>query len=260
MRGASAICAASAAWLCFGTAAGQERADGPQATAPITKVDAIPLVQWDFQRLYVDGWRANDLIDAEVYGAQGETIGSVEDLVLDRSGSLVSIIAEVGGLWDIGDTHVSIPWDRAQITPGAEGLRVPITAENTEDFVPAADGTLAADELRERQVTIAEGIKTGPRIWRMTELISDLVRLDDQDGYGKVDDALFDSDGKLQAVIVRPHTSYGVPRSYAFPFHGYGANWSSDSGFYDLPYGRAEVENQEKQQDERMESQSSADR
>ena len=43
------------------------------------------------------------------YDENYDNIGSIEDIVLDQSGQMVGIVAEVGGFLDIGDKHVMLP-------------------------------------------------------------------------------------------------------------------------------------------------------
>ena len=65
----------------------------------------------------------NDVGDTEFYGynnyAYGtdfRQIGEIEDLILDPSGQLVGIVAEVGGFLDIGDKHVMVPVSDLRLT------------------------------------------------------------------------------------------------------------------------------------------------
>lgn len=51
-----------------------------------------------------DEWSADFTYD-EV-GADWNQIGTIEDIVLNHSGQMVGIVAEVGGFLDIGDKHV----------------------------------------------------------------------------------------------------------------------------------------------------------
>lgn len=44
-------------------------------------------------------------------------IGSVEDIVLDRDGKMIGVIAEVGGFLDIGDKHVFIETEGVKLVP-----------------------------------------------------------------------------------------------------------------------------------------------
>ena len=89
--------------------------------APISGEPArIDLRQWDYGELYKSGWRAGSLIGADVIGKAGEEIGNVENIMIGPDGKVLSIIAEIGGFLDIGDTHVNIPWKEVQFTSGQE--------------------------------------------------------------------------------------------------------------------------------------------
>ena len=79
----------------------------------------IMLRDWNYDTIYGRGWSANRLMDrATVYGPTGDDMGSVENIVIDRGGKVVGIIAQVGGFLDIGDTHVFVPWDQVEVSAG----------------------------------------------------------------------------------------------------------------------------------------------
>ncbi|QQM32153.1 PRC-barrel domain-containing protein [Martelella lutilitoris] len=42
-------------------------------------------------------------------GAGWNDIGEIEDVILNREGKMIGIVAEVGGFLDIGDKHVMLP-------------------------------------------------------------------------------------------------------------------------------------------------------
>ncbi|WP_371154635.1 PRC-barrel domain-containing protein [Jannaschia sp. 2305UL9-9] len=44
-------------------------------------------------------------------------IGEIEDVILDKSGQMVGIVAEVGGFLDIGDKHVMLRTDDVRLVP-----------------------------------------------------------------------------------------------------------------------------------------------
>ena len=50
-------------------------------------------------------------------GADWNQIGEIEDVVLDRSGALVGVVAEVGGFLDIGDKHVMLRVGDVDLVP-----------------------------------------------------------------------------------------------------------------------------------------------
>ncbi|WP_308917346.1 PRC-barrel domain-containing protein [Jannaschia sp. LMIT008] len=64
-----------------------------------------------------------DLDDRDAYGYQSQNygtdlrqIGEIEDIVLDQSGQMIGIVAEVGGFLDIGDKHVMVPVEDLRLT------------------------------------------------------------------------------------------------------------------------------------------------
>ncbi len=50
------------------------------------------------------------------YGTDYRQIGEIEDVILDRDGQMVGIVAEVGGFLDIGDKHVVVPVQDIRLT------------------------------------------------------------------------------------------------------------------------------------------------
>jgi sporulation protein YlmC with PRC-barrel domain len=53
--------------------------------------------------------RASKLIGASVYDVQNRNIGSVKDLVLARSGTVDSVVLDVGSFLGVGGKYVAIP-------------------------------------------------------------------------------------------------------------------------------------------------------
>lgn len=65
-----------------------------------------------------DGWQVGTTYDA--VDANWNDIGEIEDLVLDRNGQLIGIVAEVGGFLDIGDKDVLISVDDVNLVAADE--------------------------------------------------------------------------------------------------------------------------------------------
>lgn len=43
------------------------------------------------------------------------------------------MVAEVGGFWDIGDTHVAVPWAQVDVQ-SYDRIVVPVTEETVDDY------------------------------------------------------------------------------------------------------------------------------
>lgn len=60
---------------------------------------------------------ASELMDANVYGADGNSIGDISDILLDRSGQIHAVVFGVGGFLGIGEKNVAVSYNALQITP-----------------------------------------------------------------------------------------------------------------------------------------------
>ena len=63
----------------------------------------------------------DQLLNAEIKNNQGEALGEVEELVMDREGRIQYVVISHGGFLDIGDKVVAVPWQSAQPQMGADG-------------------------------------------------------------------------------------------------------------------------------------------
>lgn len=102
--------------------------------------------------------RTRDITGGDIYTlAEGEAmgdsydmvdtgwndIGEIEDVILDRSGQMIGIVAEVGGFLDIGDKHVVIP---------VSNVRLVATDDRTYSYV-----TDMSEEMLEELPGVDEG-------------------------------------------------------------------------------------------------------
>lgn len=198
------------------------------ASSPLLAADdPIDITTWDQRALY-QGWSAERMMDTAVRGKNGEDIGEIENIIVNADGQVEKIIVEAGGFMDIGDTHLSIPWDQVEVAPKLEYVTIPVD----EDTVPNFSLFAGRDD-----------IPAGPRAWRVTELIDDYVQLKDVPNYGYVNDLIFDNDGQLQAVVVSPDFGYGARGYYAYPYYGYPYGYEPGMDSYQLPYTRDDIAN-----------------
>lgn len=215
-------------------AAGQASATNDTIAAQ----DIVELGQWTYEPLYAEGVSVDRLIGHDVLDPAGDDIGQVENILIAPDGQVVALIAEIGGLWELGDTHVSIPWDKTEIT--VDGAIVPVTEETVGDYSLFRDNYLMREEASNQiQEVGGDGwgeVVTGPRVWRATELIGDYARLiegEEFTEYGLINDIII-KDGQVAAAVVSPDLE---GRAYAYPYYG----WTAGSPFYDLPYDAAEA-------------------
>ncbi|WP_171841645.1 PRC-barrel domain-containing protein [Blastochloris viridis] len=58
---------------------------------------------------------ASELMDANVYGSDGNSIGEISDILLDRGGQVHAVVFGVGGFLGIGEKNVAVPYNSLQI-------------------------------------------------------------------------------------------------------------------------------------------------
>ena len=115
-----------------------QNADQQQATGGEMQVqDGFIIAQQQDQMV------ASNLMDANVIGADNESIGEVEDLLLDRQGRVVGVAVGVGGFLGIGEKDVAIPADALDFV--LVGDPEALGAENAATVQPGAPRTTATD-------------------------------------------------------------------------------------------------------------------
>jgi rRNA processing protein Gar1 len=118
-----------------------------------TMGDAEPAMDADSPLDYAQLIRSRDITGGEIYTINGpmdddtwgnwdyegvgpdwNDIGEIEDIVLDRSGQMVGVVAEVGGFLDIGDKHVLIRMDDVRLSAVDDETYVLVTRKTEEEL------------------------------------------------------------------------------------------------------------------------------
>ena len=84
------------------------------------------------------GMRVSELMDKPVYGASGENIGDVENVVINRKDRVGAIVVGVGGFLGIGERQVMIPFDQV-ILDGTGRLVTDFDKARVEQMPPFDD-------------------------------------------------------------------------------------------------------------------------
>lgn len=59
-------------------------------------------------------WRAAKLVGLNVYNENNESIGSISDLLMDKSGSIKAAVISAGGVLGVGARLVAVPYDKVK--------------------------------------------------------------------------------------------------------------------------------------------------
>src|ERR1700759_4389861 len=82
-------------------------------------------------------WRASKVVGLNVYNEKNENVGSINDLLMDKSGGIKAAVISVGGFLGMGARLVAVPFDKVKFStepvaytgvagaPNAGGARPP---------------------------------------------------------------------------------------------------------------------------------------
>jgi sporulation protein YlmC with PRC-barrel domain len=59
-------------------------------------------------------WRTSKVVGLSVYNDQNESIGSINDLLTDKSGNIKAAVISVGGFLGVGARLVAVPFDKVK--------------------------------------------------------------------------------------------------------------------------------------------------
>ncbi|MBS1302620.1 PRC-barrel domain-containing protein, partial [Loktanella sp. SALINAS62] len=214
------------------------------ATPAFAQEDVQVLSNWAYDGLYAEGWSVDTAFGTtEVVDATGEDIGDIENIIFSNEGEVLGIIAQVGGFWDIGDTHVHVPWDEITMTEGTQQIQVPVTEETIDDY-DVFDGNWEDEQVITEDATdstqvVDDDLVAGSGIFKATDLIGSYAYLSEDVPYGYVADIIVQNDAI--AAIVTDSTAYGRAGYYAYPYRYTGTSPMGTTR-YDMQYDATEVD------------------
>lgn len=114
----------------------------PSATAPGMTVPPAgatePAVPAGRLQQTHDGWRSSRIVGATVYNDSNQSIGTVDDLIVDKDGKVSTAVIAVGGFLGIGSKLVGVPYDQLRFEE--HNASVPAAAANATSGMAAAPG------------------------------------------------------------------------------------------------------------------------
>jgi sporulation protein YlmC with PRC-barrel domain len=72
--------------------------------APVTASDSS----------FTGDWRTSKVVGLNVYNDSNESIGSINDLLTDKSGNIKGVVISVGGFLGVGSHLVAVPFDKVK--------------------------------------------------------------------------------------------------------------------------------------------------
>jgi hypothetical protein len=106
--------------LVMSGALAQGPGDAPKADAPKASADAPKFVPSQG----TDQWVFSKFKGTDVVGPNDEAIGSINDIMFDKSGKIMAMIVGVGGFLGIGQKNVAMDMSAFQVVPASTGSTV----------------------------------------------------------------------------------------------------------------------------------------
>lgn len=82
---------------------------------------------------------ASDLADMDVYGANNEKIGEIDDLVINSDGTVAAAVVEVGGFLGMGEKDVLVNFSSLKMTMDGDKMKVSVPEFTKETLTSAPD-------------------------------------------------------------------------------------------------------------------------
>ncbi len=96
-------------------------------------------------------WRASKVVGLKVYNDDNESVGSINDLLMDKSGNIKAAVLGVGGFLGLGEHLVAIPLDKIKFvnepvayTGTASSSGTTTTPSSTSKGSPTTTGSTAS--------------------------------------------------------------------------------------------------------------------
>jgi sporulation protein YlmC with PRC-barrel domain len=87
-------------------------AQSPTATDSTTKM--APSASSDTSSAFQGNWRASKMVGLSVYNDSNESVGSINDLLTDKTGNIKAVVIGVGGFLGVGEHLVAVAFDKVK--------------------------------------------------------------------------------------------------------------------------------------------------
>jgi len=134
----------------------QKNAQAPAATTGTDQAGGYLTAQ------SADQISARTYMGQSVYNGQNESIGSINDLVLQKQGGVVAAVVGVGGFLGMGQKNVAVPFDKISATQNPQDGTVKLTTMETADSLKAAPEFKTLSMQASEKAANASGTSTMP--------------------------------------------------------------------------------------------------
>jgi sporulation protein YlmC with PRC-barrel domain len=81
---------------------------------------------------------ASDYIGKAIYNGENNSIGDVNDIIIEQNGGIAAVVVGVGGFLGIGEKNVALPMSKVTMSRDAENKDVRLTTTETAEALKSA--------------------------------------------------------------------------------------------------------------------------
>lgn len=78
------------------------------------KADMAPAATTAASTTFQGDWRASKVAGLSVYNDKNESVGSINDMLMDKSGAIKAVVIGIGGFLGVGEHLVAVPYDKVK--------------------------------------------------------------------------------------------------------------------------------------------------
>ncbi|GLH78178.1 photosystem reaction center subunit H [Bradyrhizobium sp. SSBR45G] len=97
---------------------------------------------------YQGDWRSSKLVGVKVYNNNNENVGSIDDLLVDKSGAVKGVVVGVGGFLGMGEHLVAVSFDQIKFSDqpvqSTTAANAPASGTTSSTMPPASTTTTGA--------------------------------------------------------------------------------------------------------------------
>ena len=109
----------------------------PAATTPMDKAPLDKSTSLDKPRLTGNDWRASKLLGQTVRNSANESLGDINEMLIDSDGKVTAVIVGVGGFLGMGEKNVSLALDQLAFSRDANN-NIVVTSKVSKETLQAA--------------------------------------------------------------------------------------------------------------------------
>ena len=150
--------AATAVAALLMTPAAAQTSSTTTSPAPASTTGAAGFTQMQKQNQLM----GSDLIGAKVVNNANESIGEINDLLVDENGMVQAAVIGVGGFLGIGEKDVAVPFKELKVTRQSDGDIDKVTGNFNKDQLKQAPEFKTVEDQRDNRSTTGSGNNNRP--------------------------------------------------------------------------------------------------